>query len=564
MISCKHHCPRLITIKIFTNYCISRSGINEQAKLDRETIGQSAPRPEVLNYIEEEDYEAGIKLPIASVDSDEEFEAEIDEKGVKKAKIEPLSQVDHSQISYTPFKKCFYKESDTIKNMSAEEVSKYRKEIEVYVTPYSAPRPIQNFSQAGFDKMLLEEIRCQGYKAPTPIQAQAIPIALSGIDVLGLARTGSGKTLAYVWPMIVHVMHQPQMELGDGPIGLVLSPTRELATQIYSETKRFAKVYNIRVVAVLGGSGKWEMAKALKEAPEIVVATPGRFIDMVRSKATHLTKCTMVVLDEADRMFDMGFEYQMRSIVNSIRPDRQVLMFSATMKKRIEAFAKELLQNEVRIVIGTIGQANADIHQLVEMVRDETRKWVWLAENIDNFAAEGKVLIFVLSKIGTEEVALKLKQLFAKRQLDINVDCLHGDRDQSERSKVMHAFCKTNTLPILVATDIAARGVDVKDIRTVINYDVAKSMETYVHRIGRTGRMGIEGVKPGRVCICIASPPREWRLTTWVSDRHCVYIVDEQRLFLCCRSGPQSTSVCTASVCRACALGVVGSEVEPD
>jgi ATP-dependent RNA helicase DDX42 len=164
--------------------------------------------------------------------------------------------------------------------------------------------------------------------------------------------------------MIIHILDQPQMKIGDGPIGVILSPTRELAAQIHTEAKKFAKVFKMRVCAVFGGGGKWEMVKALKEAPEMVVATPGRFIELIRSKATNLSRCTMVVLDEADRMFEMGFEYQMRSIVNNIRPDRQTLLFSATMKRKVEGFARELLKDPIRIVVGTVGQANPDIRQV--------------------------------------------------------------------------------------------------------------------------------------------------------------------------------------------------------
>lgn len=176
-------------------------------------------------------------------------------------------------------------------------------------------------------------------------------------------------------------------------------------------------------------------------------------------------------------------------------------MFSATMKRKIESFAREILRNEVKIVVGKPGQANADIQQTAEIFTHETEKLHWLRSNIDAFAADGKVLIFVLSKAGTEEITAELKSLFARRQLEIGVDCLHGDKDQALRSRIMQQFSRpsdrADALTVLVATDIASRGLDVKDIRTVINYDVAKNIETYVHRIGRTGRMGVEGVTPG-------------------------------------------------------------------
>lgn len=461
----------------------------------------------MVSFAEDADYEVSknpAKNPTTGLDESDDEDVEIDAEGMKKSKIEPLPRIDHSALRYRTFTKAFYKENPAITAMSDEEVSKFMKDEEIHVNRPS-PRPIRTFQQAGFDRVLLEEIGRLGYTKPTAIQSQALPLVLSGCDVLGLAKTGSGKTLAFTWPMLAHVLRAPQMQLGDGPVGLILSPTRELANQIYSEVKRFAKVFNIRVAVVYGGAGKWEMTKALKEAPEIVVATPGRLIEMVRIKATNLHNVTMAVLDEADRMFEMGFEYQMRSIMQNIRPDRQLLMFSATMKKRIESFAREIFNNEVRIVIGTIGQANLDIRQEAVLLPSQEDKWPWLATRIDEFAADGKVLIFVLSKAGTDEVAARLKAWFAGRQLDIGVDCLHGDKDQTDRSKIMHKFCKTDDLPILVATDIAARGLDVKDVRTVINYDVAKNIDTYVHRIGRTGRMGVEGIKPGTAYTLLTS-----------------------------------------------------------
>ncbi len=312
---------------------------------------------------------------------------------------------------------------------------------------------------------------------------------------------------------MMHVLDQPQMRAGDGPIGLILAPTRELAQQIVKEAQLFAWVYKIRVCCVFGGAGKWEMTKALNEAPEIVVATPGRLIEMVRIKATSLERCTMVVLDEADRMFDMGFEYQMRSIVNNIRPDRQTLLFSATMKHKIESFAREILTNPVRVVVGTVGQANPDITQVVEVFPRDDDKWAWLAANADSFVADGKVLVFVSGKADTERVTKQLQAHFVTRMLDIGVDCLHGDRDQSDRMNVMRRFSRSastlpisssalsnksnSTITILVATDIASRGLDIKDIRTVVNFDTPKNIETYIHRIGRTGRMGVQGVTPG-------------------------------------------------------------------
>mmetsp|Transcript_15877 Transcript_15877/g.23910 ORF Transcript_15877/g.23910 Transcript_15877/m.23910 type:complete len:785 (-) Transcript_15877:35-2389(-) len=464
---------------------------------EKETVSEL---PEIVSE-QERDYESFFD----SVDNDKHTikEVEYDSDGVPvgtrtgdKSRVEPLPPVDHASIKYIPFNKSFYHPHEEVAAMSEAEVSAYRRDHEIAVTGTDIPRPLRSFMHAGFPSPLLREIVKVGYEAPTPIQAQALPAALSGRDIIGLAKTGSGKTLSFLWPMIIHILDQPQMELGDGPIGLVLSPTRELTTQIYSEAKKFAKVFNIRVCAVYGGEGKWQMAKALKEAPEIVIATPGRLMELISNKSTNLKRCTMVVLDEADRMFELGFEYQMRSIVNNIRPDRQTLLFSATMKKKIEGFAREVVKNPIRIVIGSLGQSNPDIKQIVEIVPEDAHKWPWLACRIEGCIRAGKVLIFVSGKADTETLASELARHFEMRQVAVGVECIHGDKDQTDRTNAIKKF-KSGSSSVLVATDVASRGLDIKDVRTVINYNAAKNIETHVHRIGRTGRMGIEGVVPG-------------------------------------------------------------------
>lgn len=489
--------------------------VSDRSAFDDEFYASSTNKFGNKSANDGEDYDSEAELICSSGGDSEQM----------KKQIEPLPRVDHSSIVYQPFKKNLYRESAAIANWSADGVEDYRQENDISVSAaddsIQIPKPLRTFAEANFDLKLRQEIERMGFQAPTPIQSQAIPIALSGLDILGLAKTGSGKTLAYFWPMLLHILAQPQVMEGEGPIGLILAPTRELVQQIYQECRKFTKLYHVHIVAIYGGAGKWEMTKQLKnERPELVVATPGRFIDLIKSKATNLKRCTMVILDEADRMFELGFEYQMRSIVQNIRPDRQVLLFSATMKKKIESFAREMLHptQHVRVVIGVIGQANPDIHQLVQIVSNEEAKWLWLATEIDSFAADGKVLIFTMSKADTEVLKLKLQEYLQRRALDIVVDTLHGDKDSYDRRTIMKRFAaktidetvdvdsssrpvdlpnKKSPIAILIATDIAARGLDVHDIRTVINFDVPKNIETYVHRIGRTGRMHTSGVVPG-------------------------------------------------------------------
>ncbi|XP_014206546.1 ATP-dependent RNA helicase DDX42 [Copidosoma floridanum] len=423
-------------------------------------------------------------------DSDQEIE--YDEDGnpmapLKKKEIDPLPPIDHSVIPYEPFEKNFYNVHQDIANLDKQQIDDLRKALGIKVTGPAPPHPVSSFGHFGFDEHLIKGIRKYEYTQPTPIQAQAIPVAMSGRDLIGIAKTGSGKTAAFVWPMLIHIMDQKELADGDGPIGLVLAPTRELSQQIYQEAKKFGKVYNIRVCCCYGGGSKWEQSKALEDGAEIVVATPGRLIDLVKMKATNLERVTFLVLDEADRMFDMGFEPQVRSICNHVRPDRQTLLFSATFKKRIEKLARDVLTDPIRIVQGDVGEANTDVTQhVVVFNNDPIGKWNWLNQNLVQFLSNGSLLIFVTKKLNAEELAnnLKLKEH--------DVMLLHGDIDQIERNKVITAF-KKKQVDILVATDVAARGLDIPHVRTVVNYDVARDIDTHTHRIGRTGRAGEKG-----------------------------------------------------------------------
>ncbi|XP_049418476.1 ATP-dependent RNA helicase DDX42 isoform X2 [Epinephelus fuscoguttatus] len=401
--------------------------------------------------------------------------------------ILPLPPIDHSEIDYPPFEKNFYNEHEELSNLTGTQVLELRHKLNLRVSGAAPPKPCTSFAHFNFDEQLMHQIRKSEYTQPTPIQCQGVPIALSGRDMIGIAKTGSGKTAAFIWPMLVHIMDQKELEAGEGPIAVIVCPTRELCQQIHAECKRFGKAYSLRSVAVYGGGSMWEQAKALQEGAEIVVCTPGRLIDHVKKKATSLQRVTYLVFDEADRMFDMGFEYQVRSIASHVRPDRQTLLFSATFRKKIERLARDILVDPIRVVQGDIGEANEDITQVVEMLPSPTDKWGWLTRRLVEFTSSGSVLIFVTKKANCEELATNLTQE------GYSLGLLHGDMDQSERNKVISDFKKKN-LPVLVATDVAARGLDIPSIRTVVNYDVARDIDTHTHRIGRTGRAGEKGV----------------------------------------------------------------------
>ncbi|XP_069021654.1 ATP-dependent RNA helicase DDX42 isoform X2 [Embiotoca jacksoni] len=406
---------------------------------------------------------------------------------ITKKIILPLPPIDHSEIDYPPFEKNFYNEHEELSSLTGTQVLELRQKLNLRVSGAAPPKPSTSFAHFNFDEQLMHQIRKSEYTQPTPIQCQGVPIALSGRDMIGIAKTGSGKTAAFIWPMLVHIMDQKELEAGEGPIAVIVCPTRELCQQIHAECKRFGKAYSLRSVAVYGGGSMWEQAKALQEGAEIVVCTPGRLIDHVKKKATSLQRVTYLVFDEADRMFDMGFEYQVRSVASHVRPDRQTLLFSATFRKKIERLARDILVDPIRVVQGDIGEANEDVTQLVEMLLGGSDKWGWLTRRLVEFTSSGSVLIFVTKKANCEELATNLTQE------GYSLGLLHGDMDQSERNKVISDFKKKN-LPILVATDVAARGLDIPSIRTVVNYDVARDIDTHTHRIGRTGRAGEKGL----------------------------------------------------------------------
>ncbi|XP_073539197.1 ATP-dependent RNA helicase DDX42 [Phyllobates terribilis] len=446
---------------------------------------------------EEDDQEAYFRYmaenPTAGLQPEEEEDnLEYDSDGnpiasSTKRIIDPLPPIDHTEIEYAPFEKNFYEEHEEITSLTPQLIVDLRNKLNLRVSGAAPPRPASSFAHFGFDEQLMHQIRKSEYTQPTPIQCQGVPVALSGRDMIGIAKTGSGKTAAFIWPILVHIMDQKELQPGDGPIAVIVCPTRELCQQIHSECKRFGKAYNLRSVAVYGGGSMWEQAKALQEGAEIVVCTPGRLIDHVKKKATNLQRVTYLVFDEADRMFDMGFEYQVRSIANHVRPDRQTLLFSATFRKKIEKLARDILIDPIRVVQGDIGEANEDITQVVEILTSGPDKWNWLTRRLVEFTSTGSVILFVTKKANAEELANNL------RVEDHPLGLLHGDMDQSERNKVITDFKKKN-IPILVATDVAARGLDIPSIKTVINYDVARDIDTHTHRIGRTGRAGEKGV----------------------------------------------------------------------
>ncbi|KAK5866447.1 hypothetical protein PBY51_020638 [Eleginops maclovinus] len=367
--------------------------------------------------------------------------------------------------------------------MSQFEMEEFRRKKEITVRGSGCPKAIPAFHQAQFPQYVIDVLMQQNFKEPTAIQAQGFPVALSGRDMVGIAQTGSGKTLAYLLPAIVHINHQPYLERGDGPICLVLAPTRELAQQVQQVALDYGKSSRIKSTCVYGGAPKGPQIRDLERGVEIIIATPGRLIDFLESGKTNLTRCTYLVLDEADRMLDMGFEPQIRKIVEQIRPNRQTLMWSATWPKEVRQLAEDFLREYVQINIGALElSANHNILQIVDVCIDieKDQKLLQLMEEI-MAEKENKTIIFVETKKRCDELTRRM------RRDGWPAMCIHGDKSQPERDWVLAEF-RSGKAPILLATDVASRGLDVEDIKFVINYDYPNSSEDYVHRIGRTAR----------------------------------------------------------------------------
>lgn len=354
------------------------------------------------------------------------------------------------------FEKHFYKEAEAVRNRTEQEVKAFRTEKQITVAGTNVPRPVQSFDEAGFPSYVLTEVKKAGFSAPTAIQSQGWPMALSGRDVVGIAETGSGKTLTYCLPSIVHINAQPLLAPGDGPIVLILAPTRELAVQIKQEVDKFGSSSRIRNTCVYGGVPKGQQIRDLARGVEVCIATPGRLIDMLESGKTNLRRITYLVLDEADRMLDMGFEPQIRKILSQIRPDRQTCMWSATWPKEVRQLASDFLNDFIQVNIGSMDlSANHRITQIVEVVSEyEKREKMTkhLEAMMNDTTVQSKVLIFTGTKRVADDITRHL------RSDGWPALSIHGDKQQHERDWVLNEF-KTGKSPIMVATDVASRGI---------------------------------------------------------------------------------------------------------
>lgn len=336
------------------------------------------------------------------------------------------------------------------------------------------------FTDLGLSKPTLSALAEAGYTEPTEIQEKSIPVIFSGADVMASAQTGSGKTAAFAIP-IIECLQDPD----DKPRALVLLPTRELALQVEEQFIRFAGAFGLRTVTLYGGTGYVTQTKALQRGVDIIIATPGRLFDLLQKKLVDLSMIEMLVLDEADRLLDMGFMPQVRRIVSRLSKERQTLMFSATIDERVHRLAAEFLNSPVTVKVNSQRIDPAAIHQKVYHVHEFSKD-----ELLINLLKENQmtsVIVFTNTKRRAAWVKDRL------RDAKIQAEEIHGDITQTQREKTLSRY-RDGDFPVLVATDVAARGLDISSITHVVNYDLPESPEDYIHRIGRTGRAGRSGV----------------------------------------------------------------------
>lgn len=429
---------------------------------------------------------------VSAVERQLKKEEEILESVAEKKALMGVSELAKGIQYYEPIKTS-WKPPRYILELPENRHEQTRTELRILVEGEDIPPPLKRFSEMKFHKSIIDGLTHKNIKKPTPIQVQGIPAVLSGRDIIGIAFTGSGKTLVFALPIIMFCLEQ-EVKLpfvkNEGPYGLIICPSRELAKQTYDILQYFCgylqkhNMPEIRTCLAIGGVPVSESVDIIQKGVHIMVATPGRLMDMLEKKIVHLRVCRYLCLDEADRMIDLGFEEDVRTIFSYFFGQRQTLLFSATMPKKIQNFARSALVKPVTINVGRAGAASMNVVQEVEYVKQEA-KIVYLLECLQK--TPPPVLVFAEKK---QDVDAIHEYLLLK---GVEAVAIHGGKDQEERSRSVEAFRKQQK-DVLVATDVASKGLDFAEVQHVINYDMPDDVENYVHRIGRTGRSGKQGL----------------------------------------------------------------------
>ncbi|NWI20471.1 DDX43 helicase, partial [Crypturellus soui] len=424
-----------------------------------------------------------------------------------KARYEALKWAD-----LPPIEKNFYKESARTASMTQEEVELWRKENNNIICKdlkegekRCIPNPVCKFEDA-FEHYpdVMTNIRKVGFQKPTPIQSQAWPIILQGMDLIGIAQTGTGKTLAYLMPGFIHLDSQPiPRDQRGGPGMLVLAPTRELALQVEAECSKYT-YKGIKSICIYGGGDRKGQINLVTKGVDVVIATPGRLNDLQMNSFINLKSITYLA-NEADRMLDMGFEPQIMKILIDVRPDRQTVMTSATWPDGVRRLAKSYLKNPMIVYVGTLDLTAVNTVEQRVVVIPEEEKRAFTRYFIDSMKPKDKVIIFVGKKLTADDLASD----FGLQ--GIPVQSLHGNREQCDREQALDDF-KKGKVKILIATDLASRGLDVHDITHVFNFDFPRNIEEYVHRVGRTGRAG----RTGEAVTLVTK--NDWRIASELID----------------------------------------------
>jgi ATP-dependent RNA helicase DDX23/PRP28 len=391
----------------------------------------------------------------------------------------------------------------------------FKEDFNISTKGGSIPNPMRSWAESGLPQKLLDIVDAVGYTEPSAVQRAAIPIALGSRDIIGVAVTGSGKTAAFLLPLLVYISELPtinEFTKNDGPYAIILAPTRELAQQIELEAKKFATPLGFTCVSIVGGHSIEEQAYQMRDGAEIIIATPGRLVDCIERRLIVLSQCCYIIMDEADRMIDLGFEEPVNKILDALpvqneKPDtddaenavamsqhlggkdryRQTMMYTATMPSAVERIARKYLRRPAIVTIGNVGEAVETVEQRVEFVSGEDKKKKRLAEILRSNQFAPPIIVFVNIKRNCDAVARDI------RHMGFSAVTLHGSKTQEQREAALASLRNGNS-DVLVATDLAGRGIDITDVSLVVNFNMANNIESYTHRIGRTGRAGKSGV----------------------------------------------------------------------
>ncbi|WP_439817505.1 DEAD/DEAH box helicase [Zavarzinia sp. CC-PAN008] len=344
---------------------------------------------------------------------------------------------------------------------------------------------MSSFSEFGLNSLILDAVSAKGYQSPTPIQAQSIPVILEGRDLCGIAQTGTGKTAAFALPILHQLAARPARRQSRGCRALILAPTRELCSQIEENFRAYGERLDLRTGVIFGGVSMGRQVQMCQRGLDIIVATPGRLLDLIDQRALSIERIEILVLDEADQMMDLGFIHPLRRIISMIPKERQTLFFSATMPRQIQALAESMLQNPVQVAVRPVATTAERVEQSVIHVPTSVKPALLRQILLD--PAMEKVLVFTRTKHGADKVVRQLEQVGEPAA------AIHGNKSQPQRERALAGF-KAGNMRVLVATDIAARGIHVDEVSHVVNYDLPNVPESYVHRIGRTARAGAAGI----------------------------------------------------------------------